>query len=345
MYSWPMIVTLVELPGPGYGPPDQARQLFERVAPRFQAIPGLQRKYFVAGEASGGVYVWDSRAAAEAYFDAAWRQRMAASYGAEPRVRYFEAPCVVDNERGVVEFPPTEGVRGESTLILYGSKLSPWGARCWMQVKAKNLPVERRPAIGGGYKSAEYLALNPIGKIPTLVDGDVVLPESEVICEYLEDKFPTPSLRGAAGAEAARVRLISRLVDLYLMTPTAKLLTHRLADPLDRTEQPKVEVAKALDHLEHFLDAKGPFAAAARLTLADCALLPAIFLVQKVLPLFGVNRPLGERRKLNAWWAAIQRDATAAFILGELEEGYVAFRQRLGWPTKEAAQAAAQAAQ
>jgi len=229
-------------------------------------------------------------------------------------------------------------------MILYGSKLSPWGARCWMQVKAKNLPVERQPAIGGGYKSPEYLALNPIGKIPTLVDGDVVLPESEVICEYLEDKFPTPSMRGAPGAEAAKVRLISRLVDLYLMAPAAKLLVHKQADPMEKAEQAKPEVAKALDYLEHFLGS-GPYAATAKLTLADCALLPAIFLVQKVLPLFGVSRPLGDRAKLNAWWSTVQRDPTAAFIKGELEEGYAGFRQRVGWPTKEAERAAAQAAQ
>ncbi|MSO64896.1 MAG: glutathione S-transferase family protein [Alphaproteobacteria bacterium] len=228
----------------------------------------------------------------------------------------------------------------EARMILYGSKFSPWGARCWMQIKAKNLPVERQPAIGGGYKSPQYLALNPIGKIPTLVDGDLAIPESEVICEYLEDKFPTPSLRGAPGAEAAKVRLISRLVDLYLLGPTAKLLVHKQTDSWDRVEAAKPDLMKALDYLEHFLDAKGPYAAVSRLTLADCALFPAIFLVFKVVPLFGIDRPLEGRPKLSAWWAHLGRDATAALIRAEMEEGHSAFRQRLGWPTKAAEQAA-----
>ena len=86
-------------------------------------------------------------------------------------------------------------------MRLYSSKLSPWGQRVWMQIRLKDLPIERLGAPGGSLKSPEFLAINPLGKVPALVDGELLVPESDVICEYLEDKFPTPSLRGAPGEE------------------------------------------------------------------------------------------------------------------------------------------------
>ena len=50
-----------------------------------------------------------------------------------------------------------------------------------------------------GRVSAEYLALNPWGKIPTLEDGDLVLTESAAICLYLAEKFPDARLAAPAG--------------------------------------------------------------------------------------------------------------------------------------------------
>ena len=47
--------------------------------------------------------------------------------------------------------------------------------------------------------SAEYLALNPWGKIPTLEDGDLVLTESAAICLYLSDSFPDARLAPRVG--------------------------------------------------------------------------------------------------------------------------------------------------
>ena len=62
----------------------------------------------------------------------------------------------------------------------------------------------------------EYLKLNPLGVVPTLVhDGRPVI-ESNVICEYLEDIYPTPSLRPSSHYEVANMRLWMKHVDTKL---------------------------------------------------------------------------------------------------------------------------------
>lgn len=45
-----------------------------------------------------------------------------------------------------------------------------------------------------GIKSSDYLEINPMGKVPALVDGDVVVTETSAICAYLADKFPEKNL-------------------------------------------------------------------------------------------------------------------------------------------------------
>lgn len=44
----------------------------------------------------GGVYLWETREAAEALYDDAWRERLAQRYGRPPQVEYFESPVTVD---------------------------------------------------------------------------------------------------------------------------------------------------------------------------------------------------------------------------------------------------------
>ncbi len=59
-------------------------------------------------------------------------------------------------------------------------------------------PWERRP---------EYLALNPAGTVPTLVeDTGLVIPDSGAICEYLEEAYPDGTMLGQTHAERAEVR-------------------------------------------------------------------------------------------------------------------------------------------
>ncbi len=96
-------------------------------------------------------------------------------------------------------------------MKLYSANLSPYSARARLAIYAKGLDVEIAPPPGG-LKSPEYLALNPMGKAPSLELADgTVIPESEIVVEYLEDAFPARPLRPAKPADAARARVLARL--------------------------------------------------------------------------------------------------------------------------------------
>ncbi|KAK0351014.1 hypothetical protein LTR94_026680 [Friedmanniomyces endolithicus] len=61
-------------------------------------------------------------------------------------------------------------------------------------------------------KSPDFLALNPQGLTPTLVDGDLVLSQSPAILEWLEESRPEPPLLPAGSAERAQVRAMAALI-------------------------------------------------------------------------------------------------------------------------------------
>ena len=80
-------------------------------------------------------------------------------------------------------------------MKLYSVPISPFAARVRLSIYRKRLNIEILPPPEGGLKGDAFLALNPMGQIPTLVlDSGVAIPESATILEYLEDVFPTPSL-------------------------------------------------------------------------------------------------------------------------------------------------------
>jgi hypothetical protein len=78
----------------------EASTIFQATAPRYQAQPGLVRKYYVLAEdgmTAGGVYLWQSRQDADALYTDAWRAFVTDKYGAPPQVVYLESPVIVDN--------------------------------------------------------------------------------------------------------------------------------------------------------------------------------------------------------------------------------------------------------
>jgi hypothetical protein len=81
----------------------EATRRFESSAPKYQNLAGLIRKYYIRsedGRTAGGVYLWESRQAAERVYDGEWRERVAKLYGAQPKITWFDTPVVVDNLAG-----------------------------------------------------------------------------------------------------------------------------------------------------------------------------------------------------------------------------------------------------
>jgi glutathione S-transferase len=215
-------------------------------------------------------------------------------------------------------------------LKLYGALASPYVARVVMAARLKGLAVELAFPPGGGLKSAEFLALNPLGKIPALDDGGRVLVESAVILEYLEEKYPQKPLLPEDLYERARVRTLARFVDLYL-APHASVLLRNM-NPATRdaaaVEPAKAALAQGLGHFEPFL--VGPYAAGNALTLADCTMLPTFDLVQnRIAPAHGLGDPLAGTPKLAAWWSTMRADAFCAAMLGEIDVAVREFMARM----------------
>ena len=75
-------------------------------------------------------------------------------------------------------------------MKLYGALASPYVARVLLFARIKGVDLPQADLPGGRPNSPEYKLFTPIGKIPSLdVDGKCI-PESETICEYLEDVYP-----------------------------------------------------------------------------------------------------------------------------------------------------------
>src|SRR5919202_3828095 len=90
---------------------------------------------------------------------------------------------------------------------LYTAERCPYAARARIVLAEKGLPYEPVD-IDLGDRPAWLYEKNPLGKVPVLEeDGGLVLPESEVIMEYLEERFPEPALWPADPAERALGRL------------------------------------------------------------------------------------------------------------------------------------------
>lgn len=88
------------------------RKAFEQqllaTAPKYEKLDGLIRKYYLMtedGRTAGGIYLWESKAKAEAWYTAQWVANMTAAWGAAPLLEYLECPIVVDSARVHSQIP------------------------------------------------------------------------------------------------------------------------------------------------------------------------------------------------------------------------------------------------
>ena len=120
-------------------------------------------------------------------------------------------------------------------MKLYNVSTSNFAAKSRIAIYEKGLAIDIVPIPGNDLKSPEYLKINFLGKTPALDADGLMIPESETINEYLEDKFPAPPLLPKSPEGRARVRILTRFHDLYL-TSTQEALASQL-NPQNRNEK------------------------------------------------------------------------------------------------------------
>jgi glutathione S-transferase len=172
-------------------------------------------------------------------------------------------------------------------VILYDAARCPYCARVRIVLAEKRLayePVE----IDLDDRPAWIYGKNPLGKVPVLEeDGGLVLPESVVIMEYLEERFPEPPLWPADAAERALGRLLVEQFDRRL--GDAYYAVRRGAPGAE------AELAQRLEALDGLLEER-PFLNGFEFGLADIAYFPWLPRAQSR---FGID--LGPYPSLAAW--------------------------------------------
>lgn len=231
-------------------------------------------------------------------------------------------------------------------LELYNAPESTCSQRVRMALAEKNLAwVDRKLSLQNQeHLSADYLALNPDGLVPTLVHDGRVIADSSVIMEYLEDIHPHPALRPDCAWARAQMRKWTHYIDevptpatripsfhhvfgrALRALPPAALGAVAAARPLRKhmylrigpngfpdqdLSQAMEQIGQAYDRVELAL-AQGPWINGALLSLADISLLPIVVRMQDL----GMTGLLAGHPRVNDWYERLQRRASFAAAYG-----------------------------
>jgi glutathione S-transferase len=97
-------------------------------------------------------------------------------------------------------------------LLIVGSYLSPYVRKVLVCLEIKDIAYEVDPIVPF-FGDDRFSKLSPLRRIPVLVDGDLVLTDSSVICQYLDDLRPQPPLLPADIRDRARARWLEEFAD------------------------------------------------------------------------------------------------------------------------------------
>jgi glutathione S-transferase len=107
----------------------------------------------------------------------------------------------------------------------------------------KNLPFKEHLVYGG---SDELLAISPAGKVPVITTTEGLnISESSVICDFIEETYPTTALYPENTGERAAVRQLMKIAELYFELPSRRLIPYALSGT-EAPESVKTEVRQVL---------------------------------------------------------------------------------------------------
>jgi glutathione S-transferase len=164
------------------------------------------------------------------------------------------------------------------TIVLYQHPFASYCQKVLIALYERDAPFESC-LMEGEEGRRELARLWPMAGMPVLRDGDLVLPESTTIIEYLGGLVPDDA------GEALQARLWDRFADNHLSTPMQKIVADELRPDGGRDPVGVAEARRALDTAYGVLDerlAERPWAGGETFTVADCATFPPLFYLRAI---------------------------------------------------------------
>lgn len=163
-------------------------------------------------------------------------------------------------------------------IKLYGANASPFVRKVMAVLAIKDLPYEHIPSMPfSGDK--ELASVSPLSKVPALVDGDLNIADSKVICRYLESAYPEVPVYPTDVSDRARADWLEEYGGTALAESAAGIFFHRfmrpkvMKQPVDEEAVNKIitkNLPPMLDYLEGLVPADGFIFG--DITVADLAL-------------------------------------------------------------------------
>lgn len=212
-------------------------------------------------------------------------------------------------------------------ITLYTGPLSLFSRKVEIALCEKGLAFERitvpfNQTTGYDPKHPEVLALNPRGQVPVLNDDGLVVYDSTVILEYLDEAYPQPALYPATPAERARCRMDELFAD-EIMLAALRPLMHRTAPAVQDRDRRAALAADAqiaetalLRHygaLDERLAGRAFFSEA--LSAADIALFTSVLYSLRL-----GGPALGAFQGLSDWFVRLSKRPAFARVADEIAE-------------------------
>ena len=178
-----------------------------------------------------------------------------------------------------------------SVMTLYSSATSPYSHRARIVLAEKNITYEIQNVEAGDCPE-DLAELNPYNTVPTLVDRDLVLFDSRIIMEYLDERFPHPPLMPVDPVSRANSKLY-----MYRIDPDMYSIIDQFEAGCDSRTATKLrkELRDSLTVIAPIFDSK-PFFMSDEFTLIDCYMAPLLWR----LPKYGVELP-AQARAVNTY--------------------------------------------
>jgi len=149
---------------------------------------------------------------------------------------------------------------------IVGSYLSPYVRKVLVVLHEKGIPYRIDPIVPF-LGDDRFTRISPLRRVPVLMDDRVTLCDSTVICEYLDDRFPQPTLRPADPADRARARWLeefadTRMGEVFIWRLFNQVAIHpavwgRETDATVLARTLAEDLPSVLDHLETELPTEG----------------------------------------------------------------------------------------